>query len=111
MSKRFKENYQLIDWSKPIELPRKRELPPARSDLGFPMIISDEMSPTQSMADGKVYDSKRAMAAATRAAGCIEVGNEKVQPYVRPRPDRKHIKQTIQKAVARYERGERVKKK
>lgn len=81
----------------------------ARSELGFPMVISDQMAPAQSMADGKVYESKRAMLAATRAAGCIEVGNEKQKPFVRPRPDRRQIKQAIEKATARYERGERVK--
>lgn len=38
--------------------------------------ISDTMEPTQHMVDGKFYTSKAAFRAATKAAGCIEIGNE-----------------------------------
>ena len=38
--------------------------------------ISDTMDTLQHMADGKMYDSKKAFRAATRAAGCVEIGNE-----------------------------------
>ena len=41
-----------------------------------PAYISDHMDPTKHMADGRIYDSKAKFRAATRAAGCIEVGNE-----------------------------------
>lgn len=39
-------------------------------------VISDTMDETRHMADGKVYTSKAKFRAATRAAGCVEVGNE-----------------------------------
>jgi hypothetical protein len=39
-------------------------------------VISDEMAPTRHMADGNYYTSKKKFRQATRAAGCVEVGNE-----------------------------------
>ena len=47
-------------------------------------VISDTMDPTRHMADGKTYTSKAAFRAATKAAGCIEVGNE-VSTVTKPR--------------------------
>lgn len=41
-----------------------------------PMVISDIMSETRHMADGKVYTSKSEFRKATKANGCVEVGNE-----------------------------------
>lgn len=38
--------------------------------------ISDQMPETQHMIDGKMYTSKKAFRAATKAAGCVEVGND-----------------------------------
>ena len=39
-------------------------------------VISDIMPETRHMADGKTYTSKSEYRKATKAAGCIEVGNE-----------------------------------
>ena len=39
-------------------------------------VISDNMPDTRHMADGKYYNSKSQFRAATKAAGCREVGNE-----------------------------------
>ena len=39
-------------------------------------VIRDEMDATQHMADGRIYTSKRKFRNATRAAGCVEVGND-----------------------------------
>jgi len=39
-------------------------------------VISDTMEPTRHMADGNYYTSKSEFRKATRAAGCVEVGNE-----------------------------------
>lgn len=47
-------------------------------------VISDEMSETRHMADGLTYTSKSRFRQATRAAGCIEVGNE-TQTLLKPR--------------------------
>jgi hypothetical protein len=41
-----------------------------------PYVISDEMSATRHMADGKHYTSKKKFRDATRAAGCVELGND-----------------------------------
>lgn len=109
----YKENYRLIDWSKPLpELPRKQESPAARSDLPCPRIMSDAMEPVQSMLDGKMYDSKSALRATYRAAGCIEVGNDpaRFKPRERKKVDRRAVKTTLEKAEARFNRGERVKR-
>lgn len=47
-------------------------------------IISDEMSETRHMATGAYYTSKKKFREATRASGCIEVGNE-TQTLLKPR--------------------------
>jgi hypothetical protein len=47
-------------------------------------VIRDEMDATRHMADNRMYTSKAAFRVATRAAGCIEVGNE-VATLLRPR--------------------------
>ena len=47
-------------------------------------VISDTMDPTRHMANGKTYDSKQAFRAATKAAGCVEFGNE-VPTLLKPR--------------------------
>ena len=41
-----------------------------------PSVISDSMPETRHMADGKHYTSKSQFRQATKAAGCLEVGNE-----------------------------------
>lgn len=112
MSKAFRDNYALIDWSTPIVIERKPETEPARSDLPFPRIMSDVMEPVQSMLDGKLYDSKSALRATYRAAGVVEVGNDpaRLKPFKRPPIDRRKIKTTLEKAEARFNRGERVKR-
>lgn len=83
---------------------------PKRSHLSAPMINSDTMSEVQSMHDGKVYTSKSALRANYRAAGLEEVGNDpaRLRPRKRPKIDRKAIRTTIEKATARFNRGERT---
>ena len=41
-----------------------------------PNVISDIMDPTRHMANNKMYTSKSQFRAATKAAGCVEIGNE-----------------------------------
>lgn len=91
---------------------------PRRSALSAPMINSDTMPEIQSMVDGKVYTSKSAMRASYKPSGnregveYTEVGNDPARLRRRPKPkvDRKVIKETVQKAAARFNRGERVSK-
>lgn len=59
---------------------------PKRSPLGAPMIISDNMSPIRSMADGKMYDSKSAYERGVRATGCRVVGNDRLDSSKTERP-------------------------
>jgi hypothetical protein len=47
-------------------------------------VISDEMPETRHMADGNYYTSKKKFREATRASGCIEVGNE-TKTLLKPR--------------------------
>lgn len=49
----------------------------SRSELSAPMIIRDGMEPVVSMLDGKTYDSKRSLRATYKAAGVVEVGDDK----------------------------------
>lgn len=84
---------------------------PKRSALPAPMISTDTMPETQSMLDGKYYTSKSALRQTYRQAGVEEVGNDpaRFRKRSKPKVDRKAIKDTVQKAKARFDRGERIK--
>lgn len=77
------------------------------------MVMSDTMDPVQSMLDGKMYTSKSALRATYRAAGCEEVGNDpaRLKPRQKAKPDRRKIRDTLEKAEARFNRGERVQRR
>ena len=81
--------------------------PGAPSDLACPMLVRDQMDPTPCMADGLIYTSKRAMSATHRRMGMVELGNERPAPKQRSRPSRREIKDTLERAKARFDRGER----
>jgi hypothetical protein len=50
---------------------------PARSALSCPNVIRDGLpNSLQHMANGRFYDSKRAMEKADKEAGCVCIGNE-----------------------------------
>ena len=58
-----------------------------RSELAFPMIISDQMDAIKHPATGLYSDSKSTFRRMTKASGCIEVGDQ--SPVVsRPNPIR-----------------------
>lgn len=106
----YRENFAAIDFSKEIPAPRRILRGPAkRSDLAFPMVVSDTMDPVESQVDGKVYDSKSAIRASYRAHGVTEVGNDpgRFKPRVKAKIDRKEIRATVDRAKARVDRGER----
>jgi len=105
---RFSENFAAIDFSREIAAPVKvRPGPAPRSDLPCPQLISDHMEPVQSQVSGKFYDSKAAIRAEYRATGHIEKGNDKRAPWKMPRTPRAVIRESVRKAAARVERGER----
>jgi hypothetical protein len=87
----------------------------ARSSLPAPMVISDTIEPVKSMADGKYYSSKAALRSTYKPSGnpqgisYVEVGNETASIGSKSKRDsKKEINESLQKALARYERGERV---
>lgn len=83
---------------------------PAISDLPFPQVMSDTMDPVQSMVTGVYHTSKRAMRAEYKQHNVAEVGNDpaRLRPYKRPRKSDAAIRDTVEKAVAKFDRGERA---
>jgi hypothetical protein len=83
--------------------------PPARSDLPSPMIIRDEMEPTEQV-DGRFYTSKAKFRAVGRALGLIEVGNEKPRQKVRATAsaaNKRARRLAFQRAAAQHRAGRR----
>lgn len=82
----------------------------ASDALPVPYFISDTMEPVQSMLDGKMYTSKSTLRGTYKAAGMVEVGNDpaRLRQRKKPKPDRKAIRESLEKATARFNRGERV---
>jgi hypothetical protein len=74
------------------------------------MLIRDFDEPVQSMADGKWYTSKRALAATHKASGnphgqdFIELGNEKMAP-IEHKTDEKQLRDDIRAAKADLDAG------
>lgn len=103
--------YAWIDLGDGRQVYRKLEEPKAkRSPLPAPCAISDVMEPTQHMCNGEYYTSKAKFREVTKAHGCIEVGNDpsRLRKKPKPKPDKKAIRQSIEKAKARYAAGERI---
>ena len=84
--------------------------PVARGDFPIPMMIRDFDEPVQSMADGKFYGSKAALAASHKASGnpqgidYVELGNEtpSFQEYT---PDAKQRRRDVSQAAADVKAG------
>lgn len=78
--------------------------------LPVPYFISDTTEPLQHPIDGKFYTSKSTFSKITRQAGAIEVGNDpaRLRPKPKEKTDPKVYRESIEKAKARYIRGERV---
>ena len=65
-----------------------------------PYVIADEMGPLRHMADGKIYTSKHKFREATKASGCIEIGNEEVVRRRKPvLLDRRQRREDIRRAI------------
>lgn len=66
-------------------------------------IISDAMADTRHMANNKYYESKSEFRKATRAAGCIEVGNDSSVMNPKPRKpiqlDRRQRREDIKRVL------------
>jgi hypothetical protein len=73
--------------------------PAKRSDQPAPMLIRDGMDPIRSMADGQLYDSKRAYERGVRAAGCEIAGNDKAPFERRPTWEPQGVGQDISDVI------------
>lgn len=75
-----------------------------------PFVISDNMSETRHMANNKFYTSKSEFRKATRAAGCLEVGNE-TETLLKPRKpismSRTKRRDDIRKTISQLKNGSR----
>ena len=85
------------------ELVDKNIAGPKNEKLGTTAyVISDEMPETRHMASGEYFTSKAKFRQATRAAGCVEVGNE-TSTLLKPRPkielDRGARREAIQRTI------------
>lgn len=79
--------------------------PSNRSDLPSPLVMRDTFDqPVQSMADGKLYTSKRGLSASHRAGGYIELGNEQL-PTVEHKTCEKTLRDDIRSAMADVKAG------
>jgi hypothetical protein len=90
---------------------KRDALPPPRSNLPLPYVISDIMEPTEQV-DGRFYTSKRAFRAVGRALGLTEVGNEKQKPKIREsttRQEKEKRRQSLKIAIEKYGAGYRPK--
>jgi hypothetical protein len=64
-----------------------------------PYVISDNMAPMKHMATGEVMDSKARFRQATRAAGCVEIGNEPIINRAPEKLDGGKRRDDIRKAI------------
>ena len=101
MNQQYRDNYNRIKWN-PLPAPPREHVAVARADFPTPGVIGDGMDAVEHI-DGKMYDSKSAFRAVTKANGMIEVGNDpaRLRQKEKPRPDRKSLDDTIERAMAK----------
>lgn len=83
--------------------------------LAAPNVVRDDMPVLQGQHDGKLYESKRALRASYMPSGnaegkyYVEIGNDAARhkPFQKPKPSKKGIRDSLRKAQARFDRGER----
>ena len=83
----------------------------AASELPAPRVIGDTIELTQSMVDGQYYTSKAAIRATYKPSGnqegtrYVALGNDSSvtapKPFVKPKPDCKEVRKSIEKAFSR----------
>ena len=75
---------------------------PNRSTLAAPHLLRDEMPPVQSMASGRMYDSKSAIRAEYKQLGLREIGNDvPTAPPPPKRPRREDIRAAVGRAFSK----------
>lgn len=96
----YKAGYGAIDWSVPLSKTAPPPRPQSnRADLPAPRLILDTMDALPHPITGEVLDSKSAFRARTKAAGGVELGNEKPKPRLRPKMDKRKRADDIKKAI------------
>lgn len=70
------------------------------SDLPRPGLIRDHIDPFQSMADGKLYDSKSAYRQTLRDRGLTEVGTDDPAKHIKPPPPKNTRREFLHKRLA-----------
>jgi hypothetical protein len=70
-----------------------------------PYVISDNMEPIKHHATGNMISSKRAFAKETRAAGCIEIGNEPIRPRKPILLDKGQRREAIKRSIYELRNG------
>jgi hypothetical protein len=71
-----------------------------------PYVISDEIPPLVNHADGRMYTSKHKFREATKAAGCVEIGNEEAVRRRKPvLMDRRQRREDIRRAISDLKEG------
>jgi hypothetical protein len=108
----YKANYLKIDWRPlpPVDKPIRQR--GARSGFPCPMVIRDSMDDIQSMADGRVYDSKSALRRSYTADGnpqgrdYQEIGGTEIEPAGRASVDKKALRDAVDKAMHDVETGQ-----
>ena len=108
----YKANYLKIDWRPlpPVDKPIRQR--GARSGLPCPMVIRDSMDDIQSMADGRIYDSKSALRKSYTADGnpqgrdYQEIGGTEIEPAGRASVDKKALRDAVDKAMHDVETGQ-----
>ena len=108
----YKANYLKIDWRPlpPVDKPIRQR--GARSGFPCPMVIRDSMDDIQSMADGRIYDSKSALRKSYTADGnpqgrdYQEIGGTEIEPAGRASVDKKALRDAVDKAMHDVETGQ-----
>jgi hypothetical protein len=70
-----------------------------------PYVISDTMQPLKHMGTGEVLDSKAKFRQATKASGCVELGNESIKPRAPIKLDSGKRREDIQKTIYHLRNG------
>ena len=108
----YKAGYDAIDWRPlpPVDKPIRHR--GARSGFPCPMVIRDSMDDIQSMADGRIYDSKSALRRSYTADGnpqgrdYQEIGGTEIEPAGRASVDKKALRDAVDKAMHDVETGQ-----
>lgn len=68
-------------------------------------IISDNMDPVKHHGTGRIIDSKAKFRADTRASGCVEIGNERIQARNPIALDRRQRREDIKRTIYNLRNG------